>query len=85
MAIARTLDPVAIRADFPQFERDFDGRRLAYLDSASTSLKPRVVVQAVDQEGTAPDIEAQLQDIVDSVAIEPASTPAASPSPSPAA
>ena len=48
MAIARTLDPVAIRADFPQFERDFGGRRLAYLDSAATSLKPRVVVDAVD-------------------------------------
>jgi len=48
MAIARTLDPVSIRADFPQFERDFGGRRLAYLDSASTSLKPRVVVDAVD-------------------------------------
>ena len=48
MAIARTLDPVAIRADFPHFERDFDGRRLAYLDSAATSLKPRVVVDAVD-------------------------------------
>jgi cysteine desulfurase/selenocysteine lyase len=48
MAIAQTLDPVAIRADFPQFERDFDGRRLAYLDSAATSLKPRVVIDAVN-------------------------------------
>jgi cysteine desulfurase/selenocysteine lyase len=42
------LDPVAIRADFPMFERDFDGRRLAYLDSAATSLKPRSVIEAVD-------------------------------------
>ena len=48
MAIVHALDPVAIRADFPQFERDFDGRRLAYLDSASTSLKPRVVIDAVE-------------------------------------
>jgi cysteine desulfurase / selenocysteine lyase len=47
MAIVRPLDPVALRADFPIFERDFDGRRLAYLDSAATSLKPRVVVDAV--------------------------------------
>ena len=48
MAIARRpLDPVAIRADFPIFERDFGGRRLAYLDSAATSLKPRVVIDAV--------------------------------------
>jgi cysteine desulfurase/selenocysteine lyase len=48
MAIAPTLDTVAIRADFPIFERDFGGRRLAYLDSAATSLKPRAVIDAVD-------------------------------------
>src|SRR5919106_6395125 len=47
MAIVRPLDAVAIRADFPIFERDFNGRRLAYLDSAATSLKPRVVADAV--------------------------------------
>ncbi len=47
MAIVRPLDPVSVRADFPIFERDFGGRRLAYLDSASTSLKPRVVSDAV--------------------------------------
>lgn len=48
MAIVRPLDPVAVRADFPIFERDFGGKRLAYLDSASTSLKPRVVLEAVE-------------------------------------
>ncbi|MDQ3881384.1 MAG: cysteine desulfurase [Chloroflexota bacterium] len=48
MAVATALDPVAIRADFPIFERDFGGRRLAYLDSAATSLKPRVVIEAVN-------------------------------------
>jgi len=42
------LDPAAIRADFPIFERDFGGRRLTYLDSAATSLKPRAVIDAVD-------------------------------------
>ena len=42
------LDPVAIRADFPVFERDFGGQRVAYLDSAATSLKPRSVIEAVD-------------------------------------
>ena len=36
MAIVPALDPVAIRADFPIFERDFSGRKLAYLDSAAT-------------------------------------------------
>ena len=51
-AIVRALDPVAIRSDFPQFERDFGGRRLAYLDSAATSLKPRVVIDAVNDYNT---------------------------------
>ena len=41
------LDPAAIRSDFPIFEREFHGRRLAYLDSAATALKPRVVSAAV--------------------------------------
>jgi cysteine desulfurase/selenocysteine lyase len=48
MALVQALDPVAIRADFPIFERDFGGRRLAYLDSAATSLKPRAVIDAVN-------------------------------------
>jgi cysteine desulfurase/selenocysteine lyase len=47
MAIVRPLDPVALRADFPIFERDFRGRRMAYLDSAATALKPRVVTEAM--------------------------------------
>ena len=42
------LDPAAIRADFPIFEREFHGRRLAYLDSAATALKPRVVSDAME-------------------------------------
>jgi len=48
MAIVRALDPVAVRADFDIFEREFrGGRRLAYLDSAATSLKPRGVAEAM--------------------------------------
>lgn len=46
------LDGAAVRADFPLFERDFDGRTLAYLDSAATSLKPRVVLDALDAYNT---------------------------------
>jgi cysteine desulfurase/selenocysteine lyase len=46
------LDGAAIRADFPLFERDFGGRRLAYLDSAATSLKPRAVLEAMDAYNT---------------------------------
>jgi cysteine desulfurase/selenocysteine lyase len=42
------LEPEAIRRDFPMFDRDFGGRRLAYLDSAATALKPRSVIEAVD-------------------------------------
>jgi cysteine desulfurase/selenocysteine lyase len=41
------LDLDLVRRDFPMFERDFGGRRLAYLDSAATSLKPRAVIDAV--------------------------------------
>jgi cysteine desulfurase/selenocysteine lyase len=46
---ARTvLDGAALRADFPVFERPTaSGRRLVYLDSASSSQKPRAVIDAV--------------------------------------
>jgi cysteine desulfurase/selenocysteine lyase len=40
-------DPTAWRRDFPALEAAVHGRRLAYLDSASTSLKPRAVIDAV--------------------------------------
>ena len=33
--------------DFPIFAREFDGRPLVYLDSAATSQKPAVVIEAV--------------------------------------
>jgi cysteine desulfurase / selenocysteine lyase len=49
MAIVQSLDPVRLRADFPIYEREFRGRQLAYLDSAATSLKPRVVADAVNE------------------------------------
>jgi len=43
------LDPHAIRADFPILAtRTSSGHPLVYLDSASTSQKPRVVIDAVD-------------------------------------
>ena len=43
-ASARSLD---VRSDFPIFARRFDGHELAYLDSASTSQKPAVVIDAL--------------------------------------
>jgi cysteine desulfurase/selenocysteine lyase len=47
MATVPALDPIALRADFEIYERDFHGKKLAYLDSAATSLKPRVVSEAM--------------------------------------
>jgi cysteine desulfurase / selenocysteine lyase len=47
-AVAAT-PPVDVRADFPLLEREFDGKRLVYLDSAATSQKPRQVIEAIDR------------------------------------
>ena len=41
------LDLEALRREFPALDAPVHGRRLAYLDSASTSLKPRAVIDAV--------------------------------------
>lgn len=42
------LDGAALRADFPVFERPTaSGAELAYLDSAASSQKPRVVIEAL--------------------------------------
>ena len=41
------LDPVALRRDFPILDQEINGHPLIYLDSASTSQKPRVVIDAV--------------------------------------
>jgi cysteine desulfurase/selenocysteine lyase len=37
----------SVRGDFPILAREFDGRPLVYLDSAATSQKPAVVIDAV--------------------------------------
>lgn len=42
-----SLDPYAIRKDFPIFESKMHGRPLIYLDSASSAQKPRVVIDAM--------------------------------------
>jgi cysteine desulfurase/selenocysteine lyase len=42
-----SIDAVAIRADFPIFDRKIrDGKRLVYLDSGATSQKPTSVIEA---------------------------------------
>ena len=39
---------VDVRADFPVLAREFNGKRVAYLDSAATSQRPRQVIEAMD-------------------------------------
>jgi cysteine desulfurase/selenocysteine lyase len=43
-----SLDVERVRRDFPIFERDVHGKRLVYLDSASSSQKPVAVLEAMD-------------------------------------
>jgi cysteine desulfurase/selenocysteine lyase len=45
--MSATATAIDVRADFPILERAFDGRALAYLDSASSAQKPRVVIEAL--------------------------------------
>ena len=45
----RALDPHAIRNDFPILGTTVHGKPLIYLDSASTSQKPSVVIEAMDR------------------------------------
>jgi cysteine desulfurase/selenocysteine lyase len=47
-APTEVIDGAALRADFPVFDRPTaSGRPLAYLDSASSSQKPRAVIEAL--------------------------------------
>jgi cysteine desulfurase/selenocysteine lyase len=39
--------PADVRKDFPLLQRELDGKRLVYLDSAATSQKPWVVLEAL--------------------------------------
>jgi cysteine desulfurase/selenocysteine lyase len=47
--IAPTLDAHRLRADFPIFEQEINGKALAYLDSAVTAQKPRQMLDAMQQ------------------------------------
>jgi cysteine desulfurase/selenocysteine lyase len=43
----RDLDALAIRSEFPAFSRQVNGKPLVYLDSASTTQKPRAVIETM--------------------------------------
>ncbi len=43
----RPFDIEAVRAQFPAFQRRVNGEPLVYLDSASTTQKPRAVIDAI--------------------------------------
>src|SRR6476620_1510068 len=43
-----SLDVAAIQRDFPLLEREVNGKRVTYLDSASSAQKPVVVLDAMD-------------------------------------
>ena len=44
-----TLDVARIQADFPILKRQVNGKRLVYLDSASSSQKPIQVLDTMDR------------------------------------
>ncbi len=43
------LDPELIKKDFPILDQQVHGRRLVYLDSASSSQKPAAVIEAMNR------------------------------------
>ncbi len=43
-----TLDTARVKKDFPILDREIDGHRLVFLDSAASSQKPRAVLDAMD-------------------------------------
>ena len=46
-AATRTFDPQVVKADFPLLQREIKGRPIRFLDSAASSQKPRVVIDAM--------------------------------------
>jgi cysteine desulfurase/selenocysteine lyase len=47
VATPRHLDVERLRAEFPILQREVRGKRLAYLDNAATTQKPRAVIEAI--------------------------------------
>jgi cysteine desulfurase / selenocysteine lyase len=47
ISLALILDVMAVRAQFPILQQMVNGHRLVYLDSAATTQKPQVVIDAI--------------------------------------
>ena len=47
ITVGQSFDSKVVRLDFPIFDELIDGKRLVYLDSGSTSQKPRFVLDAM--------------------------------------
>jgi cysteine desulfurase/selenocysteine lyase len=43
------FDPAVVRRDFPILDQEINGHPLIYLDSASTSQKPQIVLDTIDR------------------------------------
>tara|TARA_B100000686_G_C16674039_1_gene908102 strand:+ start:81 stop:1313 length:1233 start_codon:yes stop_codon:yes gene_type:complete len=43
-----TIDVAKLKEDFPVLNREINGKKLIYLDSANTSQKPSVVISSID-------------------------------------
>jgi len=52
--MTEVLDVSRVKADFPIFERKVNGKPLVYLDSASSSQKPRSVLDAMERPQAQP-------------------------------
>src|SRR4051794_41007527 len=47
MSLQAVLDVATIRAQFPVLQQTIEGKPIVYLDSANTSQKPQVVIDAM--------------------------------------
>lgn len=52
LAVADPLDVERVRRDFPILEREINGRKLVYLDSAASSQRPLPVLRAIEHYET---------------------------------
>src|SRR5262249_56497867 len=48
VVMTEVLDVARIKADFPIFQREVNGKPLVYLDSAASAQKPRAVLDAME-------------------------------------